>query len=118
MKGLRAIILVLILISCVYGVYGEEMRGLRHGDFELYSGTDISVFYEPGYVAITPADRNEILYIFTHMFGTTEELMQAFSVLVEAKLDTPIQKAYGHVNEEDWLLAWTPQSGYMYTKFV
>jgi hypothetical protein len=119
MKGLQKIILILVLLSCVSGVYGEEVRGLRHGDYELYSGTDVTLTYESGYVIIAPGDRSEALYIFTHMFDNTEQFMQAFSFLVESGVSTAtIQKAYGHINEEDWLLAWTPQSGYMYTKFV
>ncbi|MDR2855865.1 MAG: hypothetical protein LBV40_06930 [Methanomicrobiales archaeon] len=119
MTRIREIILIiLVLLSCISGVYGEEIRGIRHGDYELYSGTDVTLTYEAGYVTITASGGNEVLYIFTHMFATTEQLMQAFAVLVESRASTAaIQKGYAHTNEEDWLLAWTPQSGYMYTKF-
>ena len=119
MKRLREIILILILLSCVSGVYGEEIRGLRHGDYELYSGTDITLTYEAGYVIVSPNDRSEVLFIFTYMLDTTEQLMQAFAFLVESGVSTAaVQKAYAHANGEDWLLAWTPQSGYMYTQFI
>jgi len=119
MRKLREIMLVLVLLSCASGVYGEEIRGLRHGDFELYSGTDVTLIYEAGYVIVTPSDRAEVLYIFTYMLDTPEQLMQAFAFLVESGISTaPIQKAYAHANGQDWLLAWTPQSGYMYTQFL
>ena len=119
MIGLRKIILIiLVLLSCISGVYGDEIRGLRYGDYELYSGIDVTLTYEAGYVIVTPSGGSEVLYIFTYMFDSTTKLMEAFAFLVESGASTAsIKKAYAHVNDEDWLLAWTSQSGYMYTQF-
>ena len=119
MIGLKKIILlILVLLSCISGVYGDEIRGLRYGDYELYSGTDVALTYDAGCVVVTTSGGNDVLYIFTYMFDETIKLMEAFAFLVESGASTaPIQKAYAHVNDEDWLLAWTSQSGYMYTQF-
>jgi len=123
MKGLCRIVLIVMLASCIVGVYGEEERGISYGDYELFSNTNVVLTHLPGYVMIIPSDRNEIIYIFTHMFDNEDQAMQAFSHLVERQASrTELQKGYAHIHppggrEEDLLLIWTPQSGYMYTLF-
>jgi len=123
MKGLREIVLIVMLASCITGVYGDERRGVTYGDYELFSNTDVVLTHQPGYVIITPSDRNEVIYIFTHMFDNADQAIQAFSILVEPRASTTeLQKGYAHIHpveghEEDLLLIWTPQSGYMYTTF-
>lgn len=123
MKGLCGIVLIVLLASCVTGVYGDEEKGVTYGDYELFSNTDVVLTHQPGYVIITPGDRNEVIYIFTHMFDNTDQAMQAFSFLVERRASTTeLQKGYAHIHppgdhEEDVLFIWTPESGYMYTMF-
>jgi hypothetical protein len=123
MKGLYGIVLIVMLASCIVGVYGEEERGVSYGDYELFSNTDVVLTHQPGYVMIIPSDRNEVVYIFTHMFDNQDQAMQAFSYLTERQADTAqLQKGYAHIHpagghEEDLLLLWTPESGYMYTLF-
>jgi hypothetical protein len=100
----------------------ENEKAFVYGDYEFFSGTDVYVIYHHGYVMIvpgsSPASSREVIYIFTHMFDTMDEFIPTFYMLVEnvaGQMD--MQQGYVHINEEDWLVVWTPESGYMYTKF-
>jgi len=122
MRRLYGIVLIVLLASCIAGVSGEEKRRVNYGDFELFSNTDIALSHHPGYTMIIPSDTNEVIYIFTHMFDNTDQALQAFGHLVERQSSKTLQKGYAHIHpqggqEEDYLLIWTPQSGYVYTLF-
>jgi len=122
MKGLCGIVLIVLLASCITGVSGEEERGVNYGDYELFSNTDLVLSHLPGYAMLIPSDRNEVIYIFTHMFDNIDQALQAFGLLVERQSGKTLQKGYAHIHphggqETDYLLIWTPQSGYMYALF-
>ena len=124
MKLYAIVMMVALLVGVPIAAQaaGENEKAFTYGDYELFHGTDVHVIYHHGYVMIvpgsSPSSSREVIYIFTHMFDKMSEFTPIFQMLVEnvaGQMD--MQRGYVHINEEDWLVVWTPDSGYRYAKF-
>jgi hypothetical protein len=124
MRLYAIVMMIALLVGAPITAQAAEAneKAFVYGDYELFSGTDVYVIYHPGYVMIvpgsSPASAQQVIYVFTHMFDTMDEFIPIFYMLVENVADQmKMQRGYVHINEEDWLVVWTPELGYMSTKF-